>query len=420
MSVVRYIVQLQSGVSDPYHALRFPAQDHDGVETSALYPEIDQEVVARLIDRARNNDPEYEPPRFEDFLLVEMDDTEPEAVEIIEVWARRSQPLEDPRLAAVYPSDARGSAEGEKAGRRRPAARPPAGGSPRRRSRCEPGRLPGRYPRDTADRHRSGLASGSSPHLAARPDPPVAEVLGTGHPGRSGARNGGARAPGGPTPWQLPAQRRHRPRDPLARTGVLPRLQGGVNLCAAILSAAGELYPGDVLLIEEQEAGGPPELLTPVFDLIVLATKADITVIEAPGNAGEELPADLPDSGAVIVGACRPQPAAVAAGSLWLRDFDSNWGGRLDCFAPGLVSSLGCGWPETSAACSILENTSAASALIAGVAASIQSMARCRGFSFSSRKLRRILSDPQTGSQGPSDRPLGIMPNLERIVDKIF
>ena len=99
----------------------------------------------------------------------------------------------------------------------------------------------------------------------------------------------------------------------------------GYDLADAIDTAAAELGPGDVILIEQQIAGYnggcgtdqvgcvAVEWVQAYYDAIVTATSAGIIVVEAAGNGNEDLddtadygspfPDGRSDSGAIIVGA---------------------------------------------------------------------------------------------------------------------
>jgi hypothetical protein len=242
------------------------------------------------------------------------------------------------------------------------------------------------------------------------------------------------------------------------------------SIADAVMSAASTLSFGDVLLLEEQVWDNPaaPTMLVPVefeihnFDTIRLATALGIVVIEPAGNGGEAagrgldlatlvastqvhvfdraLPQQFKDSGAIVVGAAafssatrsyerRTQfgPSSCAAPFI-----TSNFGNRVDCYARGecvaTIESTVVGngiLPSDKMYSNIFAGTSAASAIIAGAAVIVQSIAQERRTKrFSAHKMRDILSDQTPGINTPSANPandrIGVMPNLKRIIETVF
>ncbi|SFR69724.1 Subtilase family protein [Halogeometricum rufum] len=246
------------------------------------------------------------------------------------------------------------------------------------------------------------------------------------------------------------------------------------GLTDALLVAAKELRFGDVLLIElsplliDTSEGNyklsPAEAQRHNFDAIRLCTALGIVVVEAAGNGipggdtgvdldtlssllqidGEtplvevELNRDAPtfeDSGAILVGACKDPLFPAVSGARARADF-SNYGSRIDCFAWGRdVTTLGVEGetPEsvTDRVFTDFSGTSSASAIVAGAAVSVQSMAEANlGYRFSPRHLRQILSrrpapgaapgEGNTPSFDPTVDRIGVMPNLQWISEEVL
>lgn len=223
-----------------------------------------------------------------------------------------------------------------------------------------------------------------------------------------------------------------------------------------ILFAIDKLNYGDVLLLETQINSGtlahlPVEYAKHNFDAISLATASGITVIEPAGNNKYDLGSlgkpwlkrsnnTADDSGAIMVTAASPWqnggtsttspdyihlPMVTGGG-----ERIHNFGDRIDCYAWGdniyttAVNSDGTyGYGNFG-------GTSGASAIIAGVALSVQGMAeKTLGRRFAPRELRAILSDPAIGTlagamTAPPNQPvpanwnqhqIGVMPDLKTI-----
>ena len=208
---------------------------------------------------------------------------------------------------------------------------------------------------------------------------------------------------------------------------------GRWDTCAAVLNALEAMAFGDVLLLEVQSAltgyyEMPAECDDDVFDLVRLATALGIVVVEAAGNGGEDLDAvevsgsgfifdrAVRDSGAIIVG-------AATASDPHTRYATSCHGSRVDCFAWGeKVVTLS---TDTAGTADTLYDeefgeTSAAAAIIAGVALIIQGLAEAAfTHRLSPGQVRAVLSDPDTGTALDGDviDEIGVMPDLRRIID---
>jgi hypothetical protein len=213
------------------------------------------------------------------------------------------------------------------------------------------------------------------------------------------------------------------------------------NVPDAIIYAANNLRAGDILLIETQlmvnRRRWPVEVETANYHAVRVATAKGISVVEPAGN-GYELgdgavvvsnlrdfvhqtygrvldPGDANgrDSGAIMVGAGNSRAPHN-------RTALSNYGDRVDCFAWGenvYTASSGLAGASTNCYTSNFGGTSAASAIIAGVAASVQGMARAAAgnWTFDPWPLRSLLSDPTSGTPAAPSAQIGVMPNLRAI-----
>jgi hypothetical protein len=230
--------------------------------------------------------------------------------------------------------------------------------------------------------------------------------------------------------------------------GIAPRASGRVvsqyrtsttySTAAAILSAAGSMRAGDVMLLEAQTtvAGStflPVEAETAVFDAISHAVGLGIVVVEAGGNGSNDLDAwrdaggkarldrnssDFRDSGAILVGA---GGAAAPHGRLGF----SNFGSRIDCYAWGeSIDTTGDGWTgnATNTYTTGFGGTSGATPIIAGAALLLQSWRKRRGHApYSPDDVRSLLSDPGTGtaSADPAADRIGVMPDLRALIERL-
>lgn len=204
----------------------------------------------------------------------------------------------------------------------------------------------------------------------------------------------------------------------------------------AVADAVAALEPGDILLLEAQTdmygfAGIPLEAEPDVFEIVELATQAGIVVVAAAGNGGKDLDTVLDqsgiqifdrnvrDSGAVIVGAARPD-----SNPRWNRGMTSCYGARVDCFAQGSeVVTLNIDFWGASTDTDLFGGTSAAAAIIAGAALAIQGVAQEKlGSRLAPDELRALLSDPvlNTASGTPPKDRILVMPDLRQIMDQLL
>ncbi len=212
-----------------------------------------------------------------------------------------------------------------------------------------------------------------------------------------------------------------------------------VRLANTIVRAANALPPGGVMLLEVQLVmpvtlrKTPVEKAQSVFTAIRGATLADVTVVEPAGNNDEEVSSAglsvdgydlatelLPgDSGAIVVGA-----ALETVGHERLAA--SNWGARVDCWA----------WGNRVATCSVtdtgtdrhrvFDGTSAASAIVAGVALAVQgAYVRDRAGPLpayldpsSLRDVLKSFGTQATVPGGGAFERLGVQPDVRRILDE--
>jgi len=223
-----------------------------------------------------------------------------------------------------------------------------------------------------------------------------------------------------------------------------------LNIPRALVGGLEGLRPGDVLLLEIEQSESytsflPIETDSLVFELIRLGIALGIVIVESAGNGAvnldglycrkmESIPRRrccIADSGAIIAGGCQAKLNGAGHEVLGI----SNYGGRVDCYAWGEsvysaavarlagVESMAdeaspgnCGPFYGS-----FSGTSAAGAIIAGVAASIQGMARALvGSPLKPASIRALLRDPRINT--PINRKgvvLGMMPDLRRISETL-
>ena len=204
----------------------------------------------------------------------------------------------------------------------------------------------------------------------------------------------------------------------------------GNNIAASIMLAIAQLEAGDILLIELAlpfVPGNQPEIFVEfnrgVQLAIALATRRGITVIEPAGNGGKNLDGfeflahtrpgspTFVDSGAIVVGAGEFNLPT----RTWRRTF-SSFGSRVDCFADGRTVRA----PSSTSTNTykFFSGTSASSAIVAGVAGSIQSMSRAAGKGpLAPADVRRLISSASLGTlpDNPLGARIGSMPDLRQI-----
>ena len=230
-----------------------------------------------------------------------------------------------------------------------------------------------------------------------------------------------------------------------ARIGLINPLISGTtpDVAGAIRRATSKLEAGDVLLLELSVAGprfdpfngkglAPIEFQQDIFDAIREATSIGIIVVESAGNGFEDL--DHPaydgafdrnkrDSGAIIVGAGRPEGGIFGDGPDRTRTEESNFGSRVDLQGWGRgVVTAGYGdlrfeqgpnnWYTIDFAA-----TSAATAMVAGAAAVFQSIIKQRGRApLTPVELRTLLASTGSPQTGNLSEHIGPRPDLRAAI----
>lgn len=231
----------------------------------------------------------------------------------------------------------------------------------------------------------------------------------------------------------------------------------GWGTAAAIRQAASLLHRGDILLVEWHRQG-PEGGLIPLEwwpdDLMAIqyATGLDVIVVEAGGNGGRDLDADIYevnpppplgpfpadwrnpfrrkhfDTGAILVGAGAPLGSGFGLPDLCRLPF-SNFGSAFDAQGWGeLVTTCGFGdlrgaggpdedfWYTDS-----FSGTSSAAPMVAGALACLQGIRKAEGLAplgpADARKLLRDTGTPQGDHpDSPASRRIGNRPNLRQMV----
>jgi subtilisin family serine protease len=208
----------------------------------------------------------------------------------------------------------------------------------------------------------------------------------------------------------------------------------GYVLQDALLLAANELSPGDVILIEQQHdlqypfgVYVPVEYFEAYWDTIRTVTNAGIIVIEAAGNGNNDLDAlgPIEDSGAIIVGAGEAPTGdgfSCTVGAPRSRAPFSNYGSRVDvqgwgeCVVTTGYGDLHLGSGTDSAYTAMFSGTSSASPIVAGAAAILSSVIEANtGNAATPAAIRTLLKStgtPQDFSAGGPVGNIGPLPNV--------
>jgi subtilisin family serine protease len=200
---------------------------------------------------------------------------------------------------------------------------------------------------------------------------------------------------------------------------------------AAVLAASEKLAAGDVLLIEAQSRsfGGriPLEAEKAVAAMIELACKSRIVVVAAAGNGARNLDTLTDDNNNLLFN--NPSETIIVAGGKrdaqgnWVREDNSNFGNRVDCFAQGVdVATLSSDDPwDTMGTTPNFGGTSSAAAIVAGAVVCIQGIARKRrNRKLTPPEVRDLLTHSGSNTQHASyTDEIGLMPDLKRIIDEI-
>jgi Fe-S cluster biogenesis protein NfuA len=230
----------------------------------------------------------------------------------------------------------------------------------------------------------------------------------------------------------------------IASGAALAVAHAGSDAAAAIARAARHVGRGGIVLIElgqaiperaHEDTGHIPLEHDPfIRATIMAATALGVLVVEPAGNGSVNLDIDprypdlrLPpmgiDSGALMVAASDCDDTPLGPTNEWRAASFTTGGARVNCFAPGAaVFAPITGNPAGFTA--DFRGTSAASAIIAGVAAVVQgvAIASSRGRPLPSTELHARLADPQFGAGPPATSPtnpqlIGVMPDLEKLLE---
>ncbi|KAK4184739.1 peptidase S8/S53 domain-containing protein [Podospora australis] len=224
--------------------------------------------------------------------------------------------------------------------------------------------------------------------------------------------------------------------------GIIPKARGfvaytGENYLQGLAEAVDKMDLGDIILIEMQQVTPallPLEIDNSCFDLLLLANRKGITVIEPAGNGGQNLEhpirlsdgtyrdvlnPDSPhfrDSGAIMVGgSTKDIPHYQRIETSWT---GSNYGNRVDTYGwyEGIFTASS---RDPSGYQNCFGGTSGASQVVAGVAAIMQSITykSTRGMKLSPRQVRKIITQGGTPTEDPNVDRIGVMPNLRAILD---
>lgn len=217
------------------------------------------------------------------------------------------------------------------------------------------------------------------------------------------------------------------------------------NVANAIYAAIPTMASGDILLLEvERGLGYPTEIDDADFNAIQAAASLGIIVIEAAGNAAVNLDSCcVTESGPPPFAPGSARSAAIMVGASQLswdetaeledeflghdRFYDatemrgSNYGDRIDCFAMGrgvsTAAGVDSGSMSTTAYTLEFGGTSAAAAIIAGVALVVQSMSELVGARLLPTDMRALLSNPLLGTPSNPGAEIKSMPNLRCIAE---
>jgi hypothetical protein len=212
---------------------------------------------------------------------------------------------------------------------------------------------------------------------------------------------------------------------------------------ATIAIAARHVGRGGIVLLElgeaipervhEDTAHIPLEHDPQIKAAIIAATALGVLVVEPAGNGSVNLDSDArypdlrspPNSGALMVGAAESQVDADGdPTNVWMPASFTTGGARVNCFAAGeRVAAPKTGVP--GGATFAFGGTSAASAIIAGVAAALQGVViAAHGLPLPNTDLHARLSDPQFGRPPDAASPtnpqsIGVTPDLEKLLEGV-
>jgi len=168
----------------------------------------------------------------------------------------------------------------------------------------------------------------------------------------------------------------------------------------------------------------PVEYDDVLFDVIQMATNKHIIVVEPAGNAaidlgtlGGRFDRGVRDSGAIIVAGAEYSPDPAGSGRDFVWDNGVNYGSRVDCFAWS-SDVMAPYMPPDQYRSDQFNASSSASAIVAGAAAVISGLAlRALGRPLTPQEARSFLADRERGTHSRSPQPIGVMPNLAKLVE---
>jgi len=219
---------------------------------------------------------------------------------------------------------------------------------------------------------------------------------------------------------------------PYAMFGTYPEYGNttGPRRADAIVSAANDSQPGDVILLEMQTVGaqgnyGPAEYDLDVFDATAVAVDAGMLVVAAAGNGTENLDdaayqsyRDRGDSGAIIVGAGSDD---TSHSPLWFSTYGTRvdvqgWGEGVFTLGYGYYATVG-GDPRQTYT-SVFNGTSSASPIVTAAVAAVSGYAiDTFGAPLDPRGLRLLLID--TGSPQGAGVEVGPFPDVGAAIDAL-
>lgn len=218
----------------------------------------------------------------------------------------------------------------------------------------------------------------------------------------------------------------------------------------AIIKAAANLTAGDIIVLPIQAKGPqsgleadpactfeaiPVEYTQAVFDAIYTVTQLGIIVVESAGDGAMNLDdarynnlfkRSTRDSGAIIVGAGDSTSLEPIACSNYGKRIDmQGWGNNVVTTGYGDLDqgTDADGNPDPNQAyTATFGGTSAAAAMVAGAASSLQGVAKARGYTLTPDLVRSILRSTGTAQGGDTTAAdahlIGPLPNLKDAIDK--